>query len=238
MRRQDKKNSQQSRRQFLKQSTVLLSGLPFYGKVPFSIPLSTTGEEQEANLHWLGDHAPDTKRGITWGVPWSKGALKDTDALVMAAAGESNPNVQHWVTARWPDGSVKWSAHAAVFGGENSETELVLRKDKGSSTRIDRSIVVAEDDNVIRVDTGPMQCTFPKNGGKLIKSMELGTRVTATDGQLVLNWQNLPEQVAGEPLLSEVLTSEIRDAVVEHAGPIRVVIKTTGIHRSDTGREL
>src|SRR3546814_5301391 len=59
---------------------------------------------------------------------------------------------------------------------------------------------------------------------------------TATDGQLVLQWQNLPEPMAGEPLLSDALRSEIREAVVEHAGPVRVVIKTTGVHRSDAGR--
>ncbi|MBD1434670.1 Tat pathway signal sequence domain protein [Sphingobacterium sp. DN00404] len=238
MRRQEKKPSQQSRRQFLKQSSVLLSSLPFYGKVPFAMPFPIPKHQHGTNLHWLGNHAPDTKRGVTWGVPWSKGALKDAEALVLAAAGEANLCAQHWVTARWPDGSVKWSAHAAVLGREDSGADLVLHKEGARLVRVDKSIVVAEDDDAIRVNTGSIQCVFPKKGGNLIKSIQLGTRMTATDGQLVLYWQNLPEQVAGEPLLSEVLTSEIRDAVVEHAGPIRVVIKTTGIHRSDTGREL
>ena len=238
MHRPEKKTNQESRRQFLKQSTVLLSSLPFHGKASFSALLPTTNYEHGTNLRWLGDHVPANKRGVTWGVPWSKGELKAAETLVLSAAGNPNLYVQHWVTARWPDGSVKWSAHAAVLGREDSRADLVLHKKEGRPVRADRSIVVAEDDDVIRVDTGSMQCVFPKNGGKLIQSIQLGTRITATDGQLVLQWQNLPEPTEGEPLLSEALTSEIRNAVVEHAGPVRLVIKTTGIHRSDTGREL
>src|SRR3546814_9703725 len=83
-----------------------------------------------------------------------------------------------------------------------------------------------------------MQCVFSKKGSTLIQSIRQGTRTTATDGQLVLQWQNLPEPMAGEQLLSDALRSEIREAVVEHAGPVRVVIKTTGVHRSAAGREL
>ena len=100
------------------------------------------------------------------------------------------------------------------------------------------AIAVTEDDEVIQVDTGAMQCAFSRKGSLFIRTIRHGSRTAAADGQLVLQWQNLPEPVAGEPLLSEALRSEIREAVVEHAGPTRVVVKTTGVHRSDTGREL
>lgn len=238
MRRPEKKTNQESRRTFLKQSTLLLSSLPCYGKAPFAGFLSAINQEQGTFLRWLGDHTPTNKRGVTWGVPWRKGELKDTKTLTLTATGKPNPYVQHWVTARWPDGSVKWSAHAAVWGREDSEVDLVLHQEGEIPTKAGKSIVVEEDDDIIRVNTGSMQCVFSKNGSKLIQSIQLDARTTATDGELVLHWQNLPEPMVGEPLLSEALTSEIRDAVVEHSGPIRVVIKTTGIHRSDTGREL
>lgn len=238
MRRPEKKTNPESRRAFLKQSTVLLSSLPFYGNAPLAAFRPTRKPDPDTKLHWLGNHVPTAKRGVTWGVPWRKGELKDTKTLTLTAAGKPNTDVQHWVTARWPDGSVKWSAHAAVWGREEAGADLVLRQEGEIRAKADKSIVVEEDDDLIRVDTGSMQCVFSKNGSKLIQSIQLGARTTATDGELVLHWQNLPEPTVGEPLLNEALKSEIRDAVVEHAGSIRVVIKITGIHRSDTGREL
>lgn len=238
MRRSENKTNQDSRRAFLKQSTLLLSSIPLYGNAPFAAVLPTTKPQTETKLQWLGDQTPATNRGVTWGVPWRKGALQDTEKLLLTVGGKSNTDVQHWVTARWPDGSVKWSAHAAVWGREDAGSDLVLRQEGGIRAKADKSIVVEEDDDLIRVDTGSMRCVFSKNGSKLIQAIQLGARTTATDGELVLHWQNLPEPTVGEPLLSEALKSEIRDAVVEHAGSIRVVIKITGIHRSDAGREL
>src|SRR5690606_23373255 len=230
---------QQSRRQFLKQSSVLASAMPLARSAPFRAFTSAVQNQQEVNLHWLGAHAPKTKRGVTWGVPWAKGVLKGTETLNLAANGDTAVNSQHWVTARWPDGSVKWSAHAAALDGEEAQASLTLRQGGSPSRATGKSVTIAEDDDAIRIDTGSMQCVFSKKGSLFIQSIRRGARTTATDGQLVLQWQNLPEPLAGEPLLSDTLRSEIREAVVEHAGPVRVVIKTTGIHRSGTtGREL
>src|SRR5690606_34582934 len=103
---------------------------------------------------------------------------------------------------------------------------LMLRQGGSPSRATGKSITVAEDEDAIRIDTGSMQCVFSKKGSMLIQSILQGAKTTATDGQLVLQWQNLPEPVPGESLLSDALQSEIREAVVEHAGPVRVVIKT------------
>lgn len=235
---QKRNHYQQSRRHFLKQSAILASTLSLSGSVPFHAFAGDRQYQQDKNLHWLGEHAPKRTRGVTWGVPWSKGELKETNALTLVAPGGGTLPSQHWVTARWPDGSVKWSAHAAVLGQENGKAALVLRKVGSSSHTGDEAIAVREDDDIIQVDTRSMQCVFSKKGNILIRSIHQGKHTTVTDGQLVLQWQNLPEQTMGEPLLSEGLRSEIHETVVEHQGPVRVVIKTTGIHRSDTGREL
>ena len=236
--RSENKTNKDSRRAFLKQSTLLLSSAPLYGSASFATFPLKAKPQTETKLHWLGSQAPAANRGVTWGVPWRKGVLQDTEKLLLTVGEKSISEVQHWVTARWPDGSVKWSAHAAVWGQEGAGSDLVLRATGGVVNSGDRSIGVVENDDSVHVDTGAMQCVFAKNGSQLIRSIQVGERTTATDGELILHWQNLPEPTVGEALLSEALKSEIRDTVVEHAGPIRVVIKITGIHRSDTGREL
>ena len=211
--------------------------MPLIGTAPFGASTPAAPNPSDVDLHWLGTQVPKAKRGVTWGVPWAKGVLKGTDTLTLAANG-TPVNAQHWVTARWPDGSVKWSAHAAALGGETTPTSLTLHQGTSPAPAAGESVAVAEDDDTIRIDTGAMQCVFSKKGDLFIQSIHHGSRTTATDGQLVLQWQNLPEPVAGEPLLSDALHSEIREATVEHAGPTRVVVKTTGVHRSDNGREL
>lgn len=53
--------------------------------------------------------------GMTWGIPWREGELRREESLHLAQAnGEGAIPLQSWPTAYWPDGSVKWSAHAAT----------------------------------------------------------------------------------------------------------------------------
>jgi len=56
-------------------------------------------------VHWLETPA---RQGVTWGVPWARGAVAQGSQFALA---DGTP-VQSWTTATWPDGSVKWTAHA------------------------------------------------------------------------------------------------------------------------------
>src|SRR5690606_11090512 len=160
MRRSENKTNRDSRRAFLKQSTLLLSSAPLYGNASFATFPPSAYAQTETKLHWLGSQAPAASRGVTWGMPWRKAVLQDTEKLLLTVGGKSNSDVQHWVTARWPDGSVKWSAHAAVWVQEGAGSDLVLRATGGIVNSGDRSIRVVENDDSVHVDTGAMQCVF------------------------------------------------------------------------------
>ncbi|WP_228745431.1 hypothetical protein [Paenibacillus sp. S150] len=77
-------------------------------------------------LHWL--QKPAVPAGVTWGVPWSKGRLSRSalDTLCLDAPGSAQPvPLQSRAAAFWPDGSVKWSTHSAVFtAADDSQYEL------------------------------------------------------------------------------------------------------------------
>src|SRR3546814_21063680 len=109
-------HDQQSRRQFLKQSAVLASTMPLAGSVPFRTFGPAVQNQHGVTLQRLGAHAPQLERGATWGVPWAKGELKKHEELTLANGG-TTVNPQTWVTARRPDSSVNWSAHAAAWDG-------------------------------------------------------------------------------------------------------------------------
>src|SRR5690606_39769164 len=103
--RSDSKTNKDSRRAFLMESTLLLSSTPLNGHASFATLSPTEKPQTETKLHWLGSQAPAANRGVTWGVPWRKGVLQDTEKLLLTVGEKSISEVQHWVTARWPDGS-------------------------------------------------------------------------------------------------------------------------------------
>jgi len=112
-----------SRRDFVKSTAIvaaavkLTSTLRAAGEasasatVPAAKPAPTPVGDGAA-LHWLEGKAPATTAGATWGVPWPRGRFaKDATFALRTAGGEAVP-VQSWPTAYWPDGSLKWTAHA------------------------------------------------------------------------------------------------------------------------------
>ncbi|WP_195763478.1 exo-rhamnogalacturonan lyase family protein [Duganella guangzhouensis] len=68
----------------------------------------------ETLLQWL-DGAPESFQGATWGVPWPQGRVPADAQFALrplAATARDGAAVQSWPLAYWPDGSLKWSAHA------------------------------------------------------------------------------------------------------------------------------
>src|SRR5437762_1988900 len=71
-----------------------------------------------APLRWLNGSPPATTQGVSWGVPWPRGRVaKGATFRLMDDKGSAIP-VQSWPMAYWPDGSVKWTGHAAAAGSE------------------------------------------------------------------------------------------------------------------------
>ncbi len=67
---------------------------------------------QSVQLQWLGNAAPATSEGVSWGVPWPRGVVQKSDSLALRTADGTAVAMQTWPLAFWPDGSIKWSGHA------------------------------------------------------------------------------------------------------------------------------
>ncbi|MBO5545695.1 MAG: hypothetical protein J5951_03435, partial [Bacteroidales bacterium] len=71
------------------------------------------------DLHWI-DKAPAYNLGMSWGVPFAKGTMNEQGTFTLTdAKGNVVPN-QHWVLARWNDGSVKWMGFYATLGPDQA----------------------------------------------------------------------------------------------------------------------
>lgn len=185
--------------------------------------------------HWLDGRRPDVKSGVTWGMPWprSKHSARTTFAL-RDEDGQRAP-LQSWPIAYWPDGSLKWTAHALPANVTLANTSFEVVPGEKSAPPAQR-LEVKQDATAIDIDTGVIACRIPRRGAVCIDAIHRGGKALLRAGRLVVLRQDaLTEQ--GEALVKqETFDGQVDEAVVEHEGPVRAVVKITGVHTHASGR--
>ncbi|MDE6629134.1 MAG: hypothetical protein K2K36_07165, partial [Muribaculaceae bacterium] len=200
---------------------------------------SYTASDPEAApvaLHWIGD-TPHREAAVTMGVPFNPGELADPSGVeVTNAAGQTVPT-DRWPLARWHDGSVKWLAVAGIFPPSDSLQMVKTRPSKSSArkTSAEGALRVAETPEGIEVATGAVTAFLPRRGHAVIDSILLpdGTRIAGA-GTLVASAQPTAGAADGG---GRQYRGEVTSAEVERSGARRVVVKLTGRHTGNDGRE-
>jgi len=173
-----------SRRDFMKNTALATAALNLPAVLraanatpaPGAAPAAQAILGEGAELHWLEGRMPAAVIGATWGVPWRRGQYpRDTTFALGTAAGEAVP-VQSWPLAWWPDGSLKWTAHAV--GAEAGTTDKLILA-PGVPAVPAKPVQVSETADAIEVDTGLIRCTVAKNGAAIITSIVRGGREIA-----------------------------------------------------------
>lgn len=177
-------------------------------------------------LEWL-DGPPETETGATWGVPWARGALSRDESF---ALGETP--VQSWPTAFWPDGSVKWTGHAAAFG---PDAEAPTLEPGASGADPDPALAVTETADAVEVDTGALTARFPREGDAVVESLALDGETVAADGRLLARRETREEAGAATVRREDPFESRVESVTVESEGPIRAVVLVEGVHAAVEG---
>ncbi|WP_158852524.1 exo-rhamnogalacturonan lyase family protein [Saccharothrix deserti] len=200
-------------------------------------PIAPAGAQSAVDtgvpLHWLEGGTPAALVGATWGVPWPRGALARDQELSLTATGGAAVPVQSWPTGFWPDGTVKWTAHA-IGAGVPAVEEYVLRP--GTPAAPATPLRVTENDGTIEVDTGVIRCRIARRGRVLVPTILRGERTVATGGTLVCLRKDSPGDQEAGTIRQERFTADIRAVTVEQRGPVRAVVRVEGTHRADRGR--
>jgi len=184
-------------------------------------------------LHWLEGGTPVMFGGTTWGVPWPRGKYKPSQPFSMENDKGHDVPLQTWPLAFWPDGSLKWTAHAISPGTPLTST-LLLKP--CASESVGARVVVTEASDAIEVDTGPMKCRVGRAGKVVIKSIQRNGITLGKDAELVCLRQDRPETPEDGTIRQERSTGFIEKAVVEQSGPLRAVICLQGTHKSAGSR--
>ncbi|MGW4235378.1 exo-rhamnogalacturonan lyase family protein [Streptomyces sp. NPDC004749] len=194
---------------------------------------AATGEP--VSVEWLEDGGLGAAPGSTFGVPWPKGVHPADTAFALAAPDGEDIPVQSWPTAYWPDGTLKWTAHA-VGGAARGIDRFSLTA--GTPAAPAKGITVTETRRDITVDTGVIKAVIGKDGHRLVRSVSRGRTEIATDGRLVLLRQGDLDEGDRGAARWERFDGEIRGTKVEQDGPVRAVVRIDGKHRKDGRRWL
>ena len=166
-------------------------------------------------LHWIGEK-PQTAVPVSFGVPFAQGELKDVSTLALS----DNTTIYTWVNARWPDGSVKWAGVSAVIGQGDNYTITSGKKSRKSG----KSMVTAEDNQHIMVNTGRLIAFIPKDGKNIIDSLCLDGKKIGGTAKLIATTNNAN------------FCSKLTKVVTECKNAVSTVIKLEGTHVSPTHR--
>ncbi|HEY5328392.1 MAG TPA: twin-arginine translocation signal domain-containing protein [Acidobacteriaceae bacterium] len=225
-----------SRREFLKDaalaSAAITTGTLAEDSALAQAPPSAAA--QKVTLSWLGEKAPRLNTGVSFGVPWAKGAVASDAAFHLNAQGNELP-IQTWPLAYWPDGSIKWSGFATVLpGGLAGPVTLST-----GSPAVSGVLKVTHGDKSLTVDTGALQCSIPLAGGaNFIDSMTIEGRPVVGPEQLICILQHGPDGNADDARPREKFVSSVKKVTVEQSGPVRAVVKFEGVHKGvKSGRE-
>lgn len=221
-----------TRREFMKKTAIAALAAQVSGRVlggetwvAAGANVSDVVGSAPVTLHWLEGRAPAGGAEVTWGVPWPRGQLSRGAGFSLATvAGEAVP-VQSWPLAYWPDGSLKWTGHAAC-AKEAAEHRLSVGGERMSAGG---AVAVQETAEAVEIDTGVVRCRVPRKGEALFSELVRGGRVCARNAALVCHTVATPSWREGEAR-RQVSRGRVERVTVEQNGPVRAVVKIEGRH--------
>ncbi|MEU9406523.1 Tat pathway signal sequence domain protein [Streptomyces sp. NPDC048281] len=188
-------------------------------------PGAGAADADPVTLDWLEDGGLGAAPGSTVGVPWPMGAFQEDQTFALTDETGKDVAVQTWPLAYWPDGSLKWTAHAVSSGSG----KLTLAA--GDPAAPSRKVTVDKSGGTVDVSTGVIAVRIGKNGSTIIKSVTRGSTEIARNGRLVLIRQPEIEDEDQGAVRTERFDGAIGSVTVEQDGPVRAVVRIDGKHR-------
>jgi hypothetical protein len=212
-------------------------GLVYLGAVCVSASSSAAqakpGSPQPVTINWLDKTPPPTTAPVSWGVPWPRGVVKKSQAFTLKTADGATLPLQTWPMAYWPDGTLKWSGFA-TNAGPNAAGGLTLAATNAASVA-GPVVHVKQTSSAVEIDTGALQCRIPTSGEFLIDTLTVNGKVVAREGRLEGIVQSSPDDEMGQPASRKTFASDITNVTVEQTGPVRAVVKISGMHKYQDG---
>ncbi|MFD1789755.1 Tat pathway signal sequence domain protein [Sphingomonas floccifaciens] len=178
-----------------------------------------------APVRWIDGAPPPLHTGQTFGVAWPRGAVGKRTALALATGDGTRLPGQNWTIATWPDGSVKWSAHALPADIAPADLTVVPGKPRAPAD----PVAVRESADTVTVTSGDLRWEFPRTGSIVLRGAWQGERQLVGPVRLMGSVRDAAEGGTLTPFKGSIST-----ITVEQRGPVRAVIRVEGKHRAGT----
>ena len=188
-----------------------------------SAPLPST------DLIWLDRMSPSYLSGTTFGVPWPRGAVQAGQSFRLKAA-NGDVALQSWPLAYWPDGSLKWSAHAVP---PQAAKAGALALELGEPARPAEPIHVETKPDSFTIVSGMRRWAIPRKGTAILAGAFLGEKQIVGMTRLVAQTQDRADLENADQVKTARYIGEIESAEIEQSGPVRAVIRLQGKHHGD-----
>ncbi len=190
--------------------------------------------EGSVSLNWLGGKGPELSTGVTWGVPWRRGAVLKTQTFrLMSNEGRVLP-LQSWSLAYWPDGSVKWTALSTVASARDTGPLQLSAGGEVIST-VQSPVSVRDNNEFIEVRTGAAGCRIPHSGSAFLTGLTIEGREVARKARLICTLEDRSQMQSDGIVRLEHFGSEVKKVTVEGSGPVRATIRIDGVHKAEKG---
>jgi hypothetical protein len=178
-------------------------------------------------VRWVDDSASPVVQGVTWGTPWPRGKQRESKNFSLRGQDQKFHPLHSWPLAWWPDGSLKWTAHALATDVGAGPFEVVAQR---GAPGFPATLSVEESDAGIDVDTGSFVCRFAREGAAIVTSITRDGGEALRDGRLVLLRQDHAAAAGDASIQHESFDSAIEKVTLEQRGPVRAVVKVEGRH--------
>ena len=161
---------------------------------------------------------------------WPRGSVYEKSFCLTNEAGQAVP-LQSEISARWSDGSVKWSRHIAPAGALGAGGELTA----GAETACE-GLSIEESAKEWTVKSAHMSLRVPKDGNCIAVDSIKDGRAAFARVSPVLRLCRVTEEADGFTARTVSLPAEIRARRMEAEGPLAAVFCFDGVH-IDKGEE-
>lgn len=186
-----------------------------------TIPLMVVNPHKVAARQWP----------ITTGIPFPRATLASEDHVRLMFRNEEVP-AQVQLTARWPDGSVKWIL-VTFLAGLPAESRLEYQLQYGRDVRraaAPTGLAVAKDDKGVAIDTGEIRFRVDQRG-RIAEALR-DSQPLLLDGKAC---ETLATDAAGKVFAAATDKAEL---TIEESGPIRAVVKAVSDLVADGGASI
>lgn len=189
-------------------------------------------------LHILEGRIPSGY--TTWGCIWKRGACHtDTIYQLTGETGQSVP-MQSRVTAYWPDGSVKWTAHTAnaeKLGQTIKVTPQAACSFSSQNLTASEGIQIQRTEDGLTLHTVHMKLVISNHSQFLFESLFINDRLRLQNAEPVLILERPIQQEGCPGTFQKEYAAKINCISVEEEGPLLAVIRYDGIHAAKDGEQ-